>query len=126
MLYKFNIKGFLHWGYNFYYTQLSKTLIDPYEVSDAGGKFPSGDSYIVYPAKDGTAYHSIRLKVFYDGLQDMAALNALKKLTNKETCLSVIEENKKYNITFSDYPHSDEWMLNTREKINSIIKENIK
>lgn len=124
-LYKYNIKGFLHWGYNFYYTQLSKVLIDPFKVSDAGGKFPSGDSYIVYPAKDGTAYHSIRLKVFYDALQDLAALNTLEKLTKREECLRIIEENGNYSITFSEYPHSDDWLLSTREKINYEIKENI-
>lgn len=125
-MFKFDVKGFLHWGYNFYYTQLSKALIDPYKVSDAGGKFPSGDSYVVYPSKYGTAYHSIRLKVFYDALQDMAALNALEKITNKHNCLNIIEENGKHSLTFSNYPHSDEWMLNTREKINYAIKENIK
>ena len=119
-MFKYDVKGFLHWGYNFYYTQLSKALIDPYIVSDAGGKFPSGDSYVVYPAKDGTANHSIRLKVFYDALQDMAALNVLKKLTDKKNCISIIQEDGKSNITFSDYPHSDEWMLNTREKINQL------
>ena len=122
-MFKFDIKGFLHWGYNFYYTQLSKAVIDPFNVSDAGGKFPSGDSYVVYPAKDGTAYHSIRLKVFFDALQDMAALNALEKLTNKAECLKIIEENGKHSITFSDYPHNDEWLLDTREKVNAKIKE---
>lgn len=125
-MYKYDIKGFLHWGYNFYYTQLSKAVIDPYKVSDAGGKFPSGDSYVVYPAKDGTPYHSIRLKVFFDALQDMAALNALQKLTNKVECLKIIEENGKHSITFSNYPHSDDWLLNSREKINQKIKENLK
>lgn len=125
-MYKYDIKGFLHWGYNFYYTQLSKAVIDPYKVSDAGGKFPSGDSYVVYPAEDGTAYHSIRLKVFFDALQDMAALNSLEKLTNKQECLNIIEENGKYSITFSNYPHSDDWLLNSREKINQKIKENLK
>ncbi len=125
-LFKFDVAGFLHWGYNFYYTRLSKSVIDPYKVSDAGGNFPSGDSYVVYPAKDGTAYHSIRLKVFFDALQDMAALNALEKLTDKKTCLDIIEENGKHSITFSQYPHSDKWLLETREKINSKIKENMK
>ncbi len=123
-MFKYDVKGFLHWGYNFYYTQLSKALIDPFKVSDAGGKFPSGDSYVVYPAKNGTAYHSIRLKVFFDALQDMAALNALKNMTSKQYCLNIIEN--KQQITFSDYPHSDEWLLTTREKINYAIKENIK
>lgn len=125
-LFKFDIKGFLHWGYNFYYTQLSKAIIDPCKVSDAGGKFPSGDSYVVYPADDGTVHHSIRLKVFYDALQDMAALNTLEKLTDKQTCIDIIEENGKHSITFSEYPHSDEWLLTTREKINLKIKENMK
>ncbi len=124
-LYKFNIKGFLHWGYNFYYTQLSKGLVDPYKVTDAGGKFPSGDSFVVYPAQDGTAYPSIRLKVFYDALQDMAALNTLECLTDRKNCIDIIEENGKHNITFREYPHSDEWMLNTREKINRAIESAI-
>ena len=56
-MYAFNIRGFLHWGYNFYYQHLSKGVIDPFKDSDAGGKFPSGDSYVVYPAEDGTPYH---------------------------------------------------------------------
>lgn len=122
-MYKFNIKGFLHWGYNFYYTRLSKAQINPFEVSDAGGEFPSGDSFVVYPAEDGTAYHSIRLKVFFDALQDMAALKTLEKLTDRNTCLDIIEDKGKHNLTFRQYPHSDEWLLGTREKINASIKE---
>ena len=124
-LFKYDIVGFLQWGYNFYYTQLSKALVDPYKVSDAGGKFPSGDSYVVYPAADGTANPSIRLMVFFDALQDMAALNTLKKLSDKKTCLDIIEESGKHNLTFSNYPHEDEWLLNTREKVNMAIKERI-
>ena len=124
-MYKHNIKGFLHWGYNFYYSQLSKGLIDPYTVTDAGKAFPSGDSFVVYPDNDGTPLHSIRLKVFYDALQDMAALKTLEKLTNKRECLNIIEENGKHSITFSNYPHSNEWLLSTREKINEKIKANL-
>ena len=122
-MFKFDIRGFLQWGYNFYFTKLSKAPINPYEVTDAGKKFPSGDSFIVYPAEDGTAYHSLRLKVFYDALQDMAALNTLEKLTDKNTCLSIIEEQGKHSLTFRDYPHNDEWLLVTRENVNAAIKE---
>lgn len=124
-MFKYDVKGFLHWGYNFYYTQYSKALIDPYKVSDAGGKFPSGDSYVVYPAKDGTPYHSTRLKVFFDALQDMAALNTLSSLVGKDKALGIIEENGAHNITFSNYPHNDEWLLATREKVNAEIKKNL-
>lgn len=122
-MFKFDIRGFLQWGYNFYFTKLSKAPINPYEVTDAGKKFPSGDSFIVYPAENGTAYHSLRLKVFYDALQDMAALNTLEKLTDKNTCLSIIEEQGKHSLTFWDYPHNDEWLLVTRENVNAAIKE---
>ena len=124
-LFKFDIKGFLQWGYNFYFTQLSKKAIDPYKVTDAGGIFSSGDSFIVYPAKDGTANHSIRLKVFYDGLQDMAALYTLQKLTDKKTCLDIIEEKGKHNLSFKEYPHDEAWLLETREEVNRRIKESL-
>ncbi len=122
-MFKYDIKGFLHWGYNFYYKRLSKGVIDPFTVSDAGKEFPSGDSYIVYPAKDGTAYHSLRLKVFYDALQDMAALRALEKLSDKKTCMDIIEQKGKINLTFKEYPHEDAWLLSTREEVNQKIKE---
>lgn len=121
-MYKYDIKGFLHWGYNFYYSRLSKRLIDPFTESDADKAFPSGDSYIVYPAKDGTPYHSLRLKVFYDALQDMAALRTLEKLSDKKTCLDIIEQKGKINLTFREYPHDDSWLLTTREEVNQRIK----
>ena len=124
-MFKFNIKGFLQWGFNFYFTRYSKALVNPFEVTDAGKEFPSGDSFMVYPASDGTPYHSLRLKVFYDALQDMAALNTLEKLTDKKSCLDIIEEEGKHNISFRDYPHSDTWLLSTREKVNEAIKKNI-
>lgn len=123
--YKFDIKGFLHWGYNFYYTQLSKEKIDPFTVTDAGKKFPSGDSFIVYPSKDGTPYQSLRLKVFFDALQDMAALYTLEKMTNKQECLNIIENNGIINLTFENYPHDNDWLLSTREEINQKIKANL-
>ena len=122
-LYKYDIKGFLHWGYNFYYKRLSKGVVDPFTDSDAGKGFPSGDSYVVYPAKDGTAYHSLRLKVFYDGLQDMAALKTLEKLSDKKICLDIIEQKGKINLTFREYPHEDAWLLDTREEVNRKIKD---
>ena len=124
-MFKYDIKGFLQWGYNFYFKRLSKGLIDPYTVTDAGGYFASGDSFIVYPAKDGTPYHSLRLKVFNDALQDMAALNTLSKLAGKEACIEIIEENGKHNLTFKAYPHDDKWLLSTREAVNAAIKAKI-
>lgn len=124
-LYKYDVKGFLHWGYNFWNTRYSKEKINPYEVTDAGGFFQSGDSFVVYPKADGTPLYSLRLKVFYDGFQDMMALQTLEKLTGRENALKVLEQGLDNELTFFEYPHSIEWQLATRERINKAIKENL-
>lgn len=122
-LYKYDVKGFLHWGYNFWNTRFSKMKINPYEITDAGKAFQSGDSYVVYPKEDGTALCSLRLKVFYDAFQDMMALQTLEKLAGREKALSVLEYGLENELTFFKYPHSDSWQLETRERINHAIKE---
>lgn len=124
ILYKYDIKGFLQWGYNFYNTQYSIKAIDPYKVTDAGGAFPSGDSFIVYPNKNGEALASLRLKVFYDGFEDMMALRLLEKKIGREKVLEFIDKDLFKPLTFMEYPHENEWLLETREKINQMIKEN--
>ncbi|MGN0572276.1 MAG: DUF4091 domain-containing protein [Candidatus Fimenecus sp.] len=120
-LYKFDVKGFLHWGYNFYFLQYSKGLIDPYKVTDAGGAFYSGDSFVVYPAKDGTPYNALRLNVFYDAFQDMFALKLLESKIGREKTLAVLEKDLGKPITFSEYPHGDKWILEMRERVNRAI-----
>ena len=124
-LYKFDVRGFLHWGYNFYFSQYSKGLIDPYKVTDAGGSFSSGDSFVVYPGENGEPLDSLRLHVFYNGLEDMLALNLLESKIGKEKALAVLEEGLESPLTFRDYPHSAEWLLKTRERINRAIAENL-
>lgn len=122
-LYKFGVKGFLHWGYNFYFSQYSIREIDPFAVTDAGGAFSSGDSFVVYPGKDGTPLLSLRLPVFMDGLQDMRALQLLESLAGREKALAVLEEGLTKPLTFRDYPHEDEWLLDVRERVNRAISE---
>lgn len=124
-LYKFDAKGFLHWGFNFWYTRFSRRKINPYEVTDAGGSFQSGDSFVVYPKSDGTPLCSLRLKVFYDAFQDMMALQTLERLTDRATALAVLEERLEKELTFSRYPHSNGWLLETRERINQAIKAHL-
>lgn len=124
-LYKFDVRGFLHWGYNFYFSQYSKGLIDPYKVTDAGGSFSSGDSFVVYPGENGEPLDSLRLHVFYNGLEDMLALKLLESKVGKEKALAVLEESLESPLTFRDYPHSAEWLLKTRERINRAIAENL-
>lgn len=121
-LYKFDIKGFLHWGYNFYYTQYSKERLNPFLITAAGSAFPSGDSFSVYPGDDGP-WESLRLGVFYDALQDIRAFKLLESLIGKEKTVALIEEAAGQIVTFKDYPHSAEALLKVREKVNAKIKE---
>lgn len=123
LLYKYDIKGFLQWGYNFYNSQYSIKAINPYEVTDAGGSFPSGDSFMVYPADNGETLESLRLKVFCDAFQDLAALKALENKIGRDKVLEILEKDLDKPLTFKEYPHDDNWLLKVRENINQMIKE---
>ena len=120
--YKFNIAGFLHWGFNFWYSRLSKKQIDPFSNTDADKGFPSGDSFLVYPGEDGPI-ESIRLEVFYDVLQDLRALQLLEKMVGREKVIDLLEGTLEKPITFSDYPRDSEWLLSKREEVNKAILE---
>lgn len=122
-LFKFDIQGFLHWGYNFYYTQYSKAEISPYVVTDAGGAFPSGDTFLVYPSDDEKAIPSIRIKVLRQALYDLRALKMLAQLTSKEHVVELMEERLDNEITFSQYPHESDYLIELRMKVNKEISE---
>lgn len=124
LLYKYDCKGFLQWGYNFYNSQYSIRPIDPFKVTDAGGGFPSGDSFVVYPAADGEPLASLRLKVFYDGFQDLAALRMLESKIGREKTAQFLEKECSKPLSFTEYPRNTEWLLNLREQINRKIMEN--
>ena len=120
-MYKYDIKGFLQWGYNFYYDTLSYHGINPYLTSDNDCLGPAGDTFSVYPAEDGTAYESLRILLFHDAIQDMRALKLLESLYGKEYAVNLIEEGIE-PITFKNYPRNADYLLNIREKINAAIK----
>jgi len=121
LLYKFDIDGFLHWGYNFYYSQYSKTLIDPFTVTDALGAFPAGDTFSVYPGKTQTLA-SIRLKVFYEALQDRWFLKQMEKKLGKKRVLAVLEDGLNRALQFDEFPASAAYILNIRERFLNELK----
>ncbi|MGZ9586490.1 DUF4091 domain-containing protein [Paenibacillus marinisediminis] len=121
-LYKFKLQGFLHWGYNFWNSQYSLYPIDPYQVTDAGYAFPSGDSFLVYPGPEGPV-GSIRLMQMAEAVQDMRALQLLESLVGREEAGAVMESGLKESLTFMNYPHDASWLLQRREDINAAIKK---
>ena len=124
MMYIYGVAGFLQWGYNFWYSRHSvKTDIDPFRVTDADRSFPSGDAFMVYPGTDGPV-DSIRHEVMREALQDLSALKKLESLCGKEKVFNLIHQDIDYQITMENYPHSAEWLLDLRERINKEIAKN--
>ena len=124
-LYKYNIEGFLQWGYNFYNAQYSAYAVNPFLSTDADGFTPSGDAFQVYPGAGGIPLESLRMMVTSQALYDLRALKWLESLTDKAYVLSLIEEGLSSPVTFSSYPHSDEYLLALRTKINHEIQNRI-
>lgn len=121
-LYKYRIAGFLHWGFNFWYSQYSRKPIDPYRITDAGSAFPSGDAFLVYPGEDGPI-GSIRLEVFYESLQDLRSLELLESLCGREQAVALLDDELIEPMTFSTYPREASWLLKRRERINRMVQE---
>ena len=115
-IYKYALKGFLQWGYNFYYTQYSKKKINPYKVTDAGGAFPSGDPFSVYPYRDGVI-PSIRLKTFKEALDDVSLLYMLEEKIGRDEVIKSLNEIAGMDITFRNYPMDEKFF----EKLSSFI-----
>lgn len=119
-LYKYDIKGFLQWGFNFWFTQFSAGTLNPYLDTAAGGAFPSGDAFMVYPLdEDGEVVCSLRLYVFNEAMQDMRALKLLETLTDRETVLGLLEDVQ----GFDRYPRNSSYILELRETVNRKIRE---
>ena len=120
-LYKFDIEGFLHWGYNFYYCQQSLYPLDPYSITDGDGFGPAGDCFQVYPGRGGVPEESIRMMVTDEALNDLNALRLLEQLRGRDYVLSLIDEGLAEPITFDRYPTDDAWLLRLRERVNREI-----
>ena len=120
---KAGVTGFLHWGYNFYYTQYSKGEIDPFLITDGDYFAPAGDTFSVYPGRDGTPLHSIRESHFYMGLADMRAMALAEKYVGRERVIREIE--RLCPVDFKHYPKDPAFPDDLRERINCLIAENL-
>ena len=118
LLYALGIDGFLHWGYNFYYTQLSRrTDIDPWVVTDAGGGFLGADSFLVFPGEDGKPVTSLHYEVFNEALQDLRLLQTLEKKIGRDEVMKIVNAGLERPLAMTDYPHSAQWLLDLHERV---------
>ena len=121
LLYKFDIKGFLHWGLNFYNGEVSRYNINPYVTTSGDGRFPSGDPFILYPSENG-AYGSIRGKVTFDAITDMNVCRTLEEYIGRDAVVKLIDECAGMNVDFENYPADKEYLPSLREKMIEMLK----
>ncbi len=116
-LYKFNIEGFLHWGYNFYNTCRSVNVLDPFNNPDGAYFTPAGDCFLVYPGTDGKAWESLRINALREAVDDIRALDLYEERFGREAVDALIAENAGCELDFLTYPTDPDYLIGLREKI---------
>lgn len=107
-------QGFLHWGFNFYNTAYSLEEVNPYEDTAAGGFFPSGDSFVVYPKGNGVLM-TMRGEILNEAMQDFRLCILAAQRVGAEKVKQLLES---YGVkNFNEYPRSI--------KIHNEIKEKL-
>ncbi len=124
-LFKYNIAGFLHWGYNFYYSQHSRELINPFIDLSGDRWVPAGDTHSVYPGRNGEPIESIRFAVFRHALCDLRAMELCASLYSHDEVVCAVEEVLGYTVAFDKCALTPDEILRVRERVNSMIKAKI-
>ncbi len=91
-MYAHGIKGFLHWGYNFYNTQYSDDMNNPYLNANAGYWAGGGDAYSVYPGAKGQPLESLRIIAFRQGLEDIRVMQLCEQYYGKDAVMAEVEK----------------------------------
>ena len=112
LFYKFDAKGFLHWGHNYWFKFCTSEIADPFQDPAVGAwpGLPYGDPFVVYPGADGPI-DSIRWEVFAESLQDYAVLQS----ANIRSDDPLFADFKNYE----DFPKSAQWIQAAIQKVLS-------
>ena len=114
----------MHWGYNYYNNQWSYDKVDPFASSDGESFAASGDTYMVYPAPDGTPWESTRLRALYEGMEDMRVMQLASSLCGKETVVKAIEDIIG-EVRFDKCILESDIMLAVRRAVNQLVFDKI-
>lgn len=119
-MYKYNIEGFLQWGYNFYNNRFSDDFINPYINMTAGYWGIGGDAAIVYPGRKGKPTESIRLLAFKRAMDDIRVMKLCESYYSHDTVVNEIEKITG-TIEFDECIEDSATMLKVRERLNEMI-----
>ena len=125
-LYKYNIKGFLHWGYNYYNNRGSGDAINPYTDLSGEDWVPAGDTFVVYPGEDGQPLESVRGMALFEAMQDVRAMRLAEKYYSHTEVVAAMEKALGDEITFTRCARSESEMLAVREAVNELIHRAVK
>ena len=111
LLYRWPFRGFLHWGYNFWYQGHRRRLVDPFTVQDGRRwhlGWAYGDPFVVYPGENGPV-DSMRWEVFGESLQDYQLLQTLG-VDRDAPFMTKLR-------SMADFPKDPAWRLRTRARL---------
>ena len=118
-LFLHHAKGFLHWGYNFYYTQLSTRLINPLQDTCSGGQFLAGEAFIVYPGDNGAPLESTRAHVFMQAMTDHRVMQMLRDLAGEDAVRAIVDPAG--TTTMTSFSHDPDHYLRVRAELTRQI-----
>lgn len=118
-LYGVAATAFLHWGFNFYGSALSKRFVDPFTDASGAGTLPAGDPFVVYPGPDFTVLESIRHRVSRQAIDDHRALQALAELSSREEALAISDPHG--TLSFSRFPLDATSSTDARTRIDAAV-----
>lgn len=124
-LFRYNAKGFLHWGYNYTYGRMSHGHFDPLTDACFYKNIPAV-SYLSYTSRDNEPMPSLREKNMSEAINDYRALRLLETLIGREKTLALCRETLGEEIGIHTIPKSGEDMLALRERINFEIEKSLK
>ena len=121
LMYYFEVKGFLQWGYNFYYSQNSRKPINPFTEASGVRSWPAGDPFLVYPGENGKPLSSIRAEAHRESLEDMRLLDLAEQRAGRKAVLSLIHEDFCGPLNFERYPDEPSYYFRLREKTAKLL-----
>jgi hypothetical protein len=119
-LYIHRIDGFLHWGFNFYYSWQARRRIDPYRDTSGGGGLIGGDPFVVYPGPEGRPLPSIRYRVFAQAMADLRAMQAARERHGDAAVRDIVDPGG--TLTFRRYETDADHYLTVRERLNELLR----
>ncbi len=120
---KFNIAGFLQWGFNFYNNQYSTHEVNPFYITDGDWFVPAGDCYAVYPGVNGEPWESLHMKAFTQALYDVRAMELAEQLCGRDAVMGLVDS--RGEVEFDAYPRDEDYVEWLRESVNRLIEGEI-